>query len=454
MAITSVTTSSDQEKFLAAKLLNRSLLKLVAASICEKVAQPKGTGLTAYFVRYKRMNVPLTSLAEGVDPSDSTFALEQVTVTLDQWGDVLTITDVAQLTTKHPLVQQAMELLSENAQRVIDREVQLVWLAGTNVQYGDGSVSTRTTVTKAMKISDAVLHKAYVNLVDAGAPPREGPAGGVLVAQANGTYLNGRSYVAVCGPQVIRDVMAVSTSFGSWVSVASYQNAKALYNAEVGTWLGFRFVETNFIPKFSLFGNKTAAVTSGQAFGTGTPVVTAVDGGGTLTSGATYYFKVTRKDRLRGFEEVVSIQHTMAAAATGDNESFAFDFTGLSSDYAYSIYFGSSSGDANLKLAFANVIGGSAAVVTAVPSSTVTAPANVRAANDADDPSAVHPVYIHGAMSCAWVGLQDLKMMVTGDQPTTDNPLMLKKRLGYKYLAKSVILDQTRLLRLEVASTY
>jgi hypothetical protein len=332
--------------------------------------------------------------------------------------------------------------------------VQLVWLSGTNVQYGDGSVSTRTTITKAMKISDTILHKSYVNLVDVGAPPREGPAGGVLVAQASGTFTNGRSYVAVCGPQVIRDVMALSVSFGSWVSVASYQNAKALYNSEVGTWLGFRFVETNFIPKFSLLGNKTTAVVSGSAFGTGTPTVTAVDGGGTLDSGTTFYFKVTRKDRLRGFEEDVSITHTMVSAATADNESFAFSFVGLPDTYAYSIYFGTTTGDANLKLAASNIIGGSAALITAESSSTVTAPPNIRAANDSDDPVTIHPVYIHGAMSCAWVGLQDLKMMVTGDQPTTDNPLMLKKRLGYKYLAKTVILDQTRLLRLELASTY
>lgn len=452
--IDSTTTSTDQEKFLAAKLLNRSLLKLVAASICEKVAQPKGTGLTANFVRYKRMNVPLTSLAEGVDPSDSTFALESVTVTLDQWGDVMTLTDVAQLTTKHPLVQQAMELLSENAQRVIDREVQIVWLAGTNVQY-PGTATSRTTIATTDKISDVVLHKAYVTMVDAGAPPREGPSGGVMVAQASGSVNNGKSYVAVCGPQVIRDVMAVSTSFGSWVSVASYQNAKALYNAEVGTWLGFRFVETNFIPKFAMFGNTTAAVTSGNGFDSGgttslvTPKVTAVNGGGSLTSSTTYYFKVSRKDLLRGFEEAVSVQHSMSSAATGDDESFKFEFP-ATAGYAYNIYFGSSSGDANLKLAFSNVAAGATATVTAVPSSSITAPPNV---NTTGTP-VVHPVYIHGAMSCAWVGLQDLKFYVTGDQSTTDNPLVLKKRLGYKYLAKSVILDQTRLLRLEVASGY
>src|SRR3990172_3326310 len=134
--VSSTTTSSDQEKFLAAKLIARSHQKLIAASVCDKISMPQGAGLTANFVRYKRMNVPLVALTEGTDPTASAFTIATVTVTLDQWGDVIIITDVAQLTGKHPLVQQCIELLSDNAARVMDREVQLVWLAGTNVQFG------------------------------------------------------------------------------------------------------------------------------------------------------------------------------------------------------------------------------------------------------------------------------------------------------------------------------
>src|SRR5690242_10680194 len=121
--ITNTTITSDQRKFLAAKLIARSQNKLVAASLCEKVAQPEGTGLTAYFVRYNRMYLPFATLTEGTSPSNSTFDLTSYSVTLDQWGDVITLTDVSKLTAAHPLVQQALDLLADNAQRVIDREV-------------------------------------------------------------------------------------------------------------------------------------------------------------------------------------------------------------------------------------------------------------------------------------------------------------------------------------------
>lgn len=454
--ITASTTSSDQEKFLAAKLLARSHMRLVAASVCDKLEQPEGTGSTAYFVRYKRMFVPLTTLTEGTTPSNSTFSLETTNVTLDQWGDVITLTDVAQLSTKHPLLNQAMDLLADNAQRVIDREVQIVWFAGTNVMYGDASVTTRATVTAAMKASDTIIHKARVSLIDDGVPPRDGPAKQDAKAeQAQSTFTRGSAYVGICGPQVMGDIMQAGTSLGTWASTAMYNQADKLYKAEVGTWLGIRWVETNFIPKINILGNTTAAVASTNAFGTNTPVVTAVDGGGSLTSGATYFYKVTRKDKLRGFEEDISIAHSTAAAATGNNESFTFNFTGLTAGYVYNLYFdktaaGGTSADSNLGLVQANIAVGDTVTVTAASSSTTTAPANV---NTTGTPT-IHPVYILGAEACNWVSLQNLQVLLSKPGATTDDPLNQRRTVGYKFMAKAMIRDQDRILRVELASSY
>jgi hypothetical protein len=264
---------------------------------------------------------------------------------------------------------------------------------------------------------------------------------------------NGSHYVGVAGPQVIGDIMTASTSLGTWASSATYSNQKALYNSEVGTWLGIRWVETNFIPRFARLGDDTAAVTSTNAFGTNTPVVTAVNGGGSLTSATTYYFKVTRKDLTRGFEEDISLAHTMASTATGDNESFTFNFSSLTAGYVYNLYFdktqlgGASAADANLGLVSANIAVGTTITVTAV--ATGVSPPTGTAAT-----ITVHPVFIHGAESCKWVSLQNLETYVTPDAATHDNPLKLRRKVGYKFMAKAMIADQTRMLRVEVASTY
>lgn len=448
--ITASTTSNDQEKFLASQLLKRTMLRLVCASVCEKINQPKGTGSTAYFVRYNRMNVPVTTLTESTQPSNSTFSLTQLTVSLDQWGDVITLTDVAQLTTKHPLLQQAMELLSDNAQRVMDREVQIVWLAGTNIQYGDGSVTTRPTVTSSMKISDSVIHKARVSLVDGGASPRGGPASnGMEVAQANGSIKGSANFVGIAGPQVIGDIMAASTSLGTFASVAMYANQKALYNAEVGTWLGVRWVETNFIPKFTLLGNTTAAVADAGSGGITGFVIDAVSGSGALTASTTYYWKLTRKDLTRGFEEAISIEHTTATGASEENFTLTMPST---AGYVYNFYIGASSGDANLlKFGSGNHAASESVDVNAVGTGAA-APAAVVAAGGTG--ITIHPVYIHGAESCCWVGLQNLEMFVTKDESIIGNVLKQQRALGYKFMGKALIKNQSFMIRLEVASTY
>ncbi len=459
MTITASTTSVDREKFLAAKLIARAHLSLVAASICDKLDQSKGTGLTAYFVRYERMNVPLAALTEGTDPTSTDFTLTEVTVTLDQWGDFITLTDVAELTTKHPLLQKCIELLADNAQRVIDREVQIVWLAGTNVQYGDGSVTTRATITNAMNISDQVIQKARISLVDGGAPPRGGPSQPdhtVKNAASSKSINQGQHYVAICGPQVMGDIMATSTSLGTFASVAMYANQKALYNSEVGTWLNMRWVETNFIPKFTLFGTATAAVASAAANGGGMTglVITAVDGGGTLTSATTYFWKVTRKLKTRGFEESISVAHSTASTATADNESFTV-LMPSDTNYVYNLYFdsvqaGGTGTDATLKLYAANQAAATTVTVTAVATGAA-APANILSDGTV---TTVHPVYIHGAESCNWVTLQKLTTHLSKPGATTNNPLELRRTVGYKFLSKSVIRDQLRMLRLEVTSSF
>lgn len=454
---TASSVSSDQEKFLAAKLIARAQLRLVCASLCDKIQQPKGSGATAYFIRYNRMNVPVATLTEGTDPTAQAVSVTSYSVALDQWGDVIEITDLAEAETSHPLVQQCVELLAENAQRVIDREVQIVWMAGTNVQYGDGSTQTaRTDVTSAMKLTDAAIHKAIVTLVDAGAPPRGGPSGGMAVdaGKADGSINGTSNYVGVAGPHVIRDIMTAGTSLGTFASVSMYANQKALYNAEVGTWLGVRWVETNFIPKFVLLGNSTAAVASAASGGITGFTITAATSGGALLDSTTYYWKVTRKDLTRGFEEAISIEHTTAtgAAATADDNSFVFAMPSTAG-YVYNIYFGSSTGDSNLKLVSTGNHAASASVtVTAVSSSTTTAPSAIR--TDGTNPTTIHPVYVLGAEACSWVGLQNLQTFMTKDESIMGNVLRLKRAFGYKFMAKAMIRDQNRILRIEVASTF
>lgn len=469
--ITMSTTMSDREKMLAADLIMRAAISLVCQSVCNTEKQRDGTGTTHYFIRYDRGDVPMDPLTEGVTPAYTGLSTSEVTVELDQWGAVMAVTDRAKVTTKHPLVQETLNLLADSAQRVIDREIQNVWLAGTNVQYGDGSVTTRAGITSSMVLTETIIGQARVTMVDAGAGPRGGPEGGILLGgggsvsgtemrqgvntftSAGGSINRGRSYIAITAPQVIQTVLNAT----NFVNKNTYQDTNNLYISEVGEWMNIRWVESNFTPKFTLLGNTTAAVASGASFGTDTPVVTAVDGGGSLSSGVTYFYKVTAKKKDRGFEERISEAHSTAAAATGNNESFTFDFTGVSDDYVYALYFddtqaGSAGADADLRLYADNIESGDVVTVTAIATSSTTAPPNIHATGSGD-PATVFVVYIHGEKSTAWVGLRNFELKVATGADKSD-PLDQLTTMGWKYDGKAMIYAQERLLRLEIASTY
>lgn len=463
-------TSLDREKYLHAKLIERSLVFLQCGSVLETIKLPEGVGLTGHFVRYDRLNVPMVSLTEGSLPDEDNPSVSEVQVVLDQMGGRMTLSDIAMLATKHPLVEEATKLLADQAQRVIDREIQKVFLAGTNVQYFDGSRADRTEITTSDKLNDTVLHKARVTLVNDGTPPRGGPGGGVQLGQGvekagsgvmsakGNSATNGKHFVAICGPEVMADMRLASTTLGTFVSVAMYRDQSRLYNYEMGEWLGFRWIETNFIPKFNLLGNTTEAVSSASAFGTDTPVVTAVNGSGSLKSATTFFYKVTRKHKLRGFEEDISIAHSTASEASGDNESFTFNFTGVDDDYVYNLYFdteatGGDGSDGELGLAEENIESGDTVTVTTVATGDAP-PSSVCDASDSNI-ATVHPIYICGEDFGSWVHLDPLKVIVTGDQATIGgNELLQKKSIGWKYLGKAVIKDQLRILRVEVHSGY
>lgn len=460
-SVVASTTSLDQEKFLAAKLLQRSYLKLVANSLCEKVTQPDGTGTQSTFVRYKRMNVPLVTLTESVAPSASSITPEVVQGSLDQWGDLITISDIAVLTTKHPLMQVAMELLSDNAQRVIDRETQIVMLAGTNTQLGDGTATTRGGITATMTVSDTILHKARITMNRNGAPPRDGPSNmkeNAQGGQAEGTLLGGTPYVIVVGPELSAEVQKMAASSNLWAAVHQYQDKKPIYNGEVGTYLGFRFVETNFIPAFALLGSTTTAITSGVRDATDMPVITDNSAnGGSLLSNTVYGLKITRKDLTRGFEESISLIHTIQLANDANNaHTITFAFTGVTANFAYNLYFVDTAGvgnatDAKLHLVQANIAVGASVVVTALQATGAAPPASNK--TDGTVPT-VYIAYVVAAQALAWVGLQNLQTYVLGSGATKSDPLDQIRTLGYKFMAKALILDQTRILRLELPSVF
>ena len=81
--------------------------------------------------------VATNPLIEGVTPSGSVLANQDYTVTLAQYGDFVTITDVIEDTHTDPVLQQATDILGEQAAVTVETLRFNVLMAGTNVWYAN-----------------------------------------------------------------------------------------------------------------------------------------------------------------------------------------------------------------------------------------------------------------------------------------------------------------------------
>lgn len=168
----SVTTYGDISPRTAAyavtELLKRGMPYLVLEKFGQAYVIPKNNTKTAKWRRYfltgatgaagngdptQNFYTPLatTPLVEGVTPSGKKLANQDYTVTMDQYGDFVTITDVVRDTHEDPVLTEATEILGESAAITIETLRFNVLKAGTNVFYANGTQRTdvNTAISRA-----------------------------------------------------------------------------------------------------------------------------------------------------------------------------------------------------------------------------------------------------------------------------------------------------------------
>ena len=97
--------------------------------------------------------VSTTPLTEGVTPAGRKLANQDYTVTLAQYGDYVTITDVIQDTHTDNVLSQATDILGESAAITLETLRFNVLKAGTNV-FRAGNVAGRVNIITAPALAD------------------------------------------------------------------------------------------------------------------------------------------------------------------------------------------------------------------------------------------------------------------------------------------------------------
>jgi N4-gp56 family major capsid protein len=156
--------------YAVAELLKRGLPYLVLEKFGQTYPIPTNSTKVAKFRRYFLQGatgaagdsnaanpfsqvLSITPLLEGVTPAGKKLANVDYTVTLQQYGDYATITDVILDTHEDRVLQQMTEVLGESAAQTIETIRFNVLKAGTNVFWANGGVRTavNTPITLALQ---------------------------------------------------------------------------------------------------------------------------------------------------------------------------------------------------------------------------------------------------------------------------------------------------------------
>ena len=133
------------------ELLKRGIPYLVLEKFGQAKALPEGNSKVMKFRRYNALDNTPAALQEGVTPGAQPLTVTDVTATLTQYGGLTTISDVVMDTHEDPVLNEAVNVLGEQAAQMIEKMRFGVLRAGTNVIYANGSA--RSAVNTALTIT-------------------------------------------------------------------------------------------------------------------------------------------------------------------------------------------------------------------------------------------------------------------------------------------------------------
>ena len=135
------------------ELLRRGEPYLVLEKFGQGKPVPTRSTKVTKFRRYEALDPTPNALTEGVTPTSTTLTHTDITATLQQYGDLVTISDVVEDTHEDPVLQEAQEILSEQAAQMIEKVRFNVLKAGTNVHYANGEarVAVNTVLSRDMQ---------------------------------------------------------------------------------------------------------------------------------------------------------------------------------------------------------------------------------------------------------------------------------------------------------------
>ncbi len=418
-AVTSFSTLSNDAPnvWIAQEMYSLMEKRLVVGSYAKKYNLPQRMGTSLRIVRYKRLNLPTGTLTEGTPPDAVALATENVDVTVEQWGIVALLTDVAQITTKHPALRIAIDRTGLAMAETLEREMSEMLLAGTNIFYG-AAAANRAALDGTKDIATTDILAALANLRTSGAPEWSGGLfGGVM------------------HPNQEADLLGADTTFKD---LSAYANVKRFDFGQIGVWMGVNWRRSNFLP---VYRGITAPGTQ-----------TAEDSGSTDAGSGSLYNSsniwVVSRDITTDYERKVSQAYT-----TGGTADSCDILTPTSTNYVYDIYSDGDGGGGTVKLISSRLVAGTTKTVdpAAYTAGSVASYPTIPA-----DDKEVFIAWVFGQDSFGRVELNGMSLQsyITPAGASYSNPLAQGRKVGSKIMWKSFLIDGNYMARLETNASY
>ena len=204
---------------------------------------------------YKDLPKTTDHLIEGITPDGLKYSLVDFAIKVYQEGNFVPLTDKMLKYGVDKQLAISGKLLGKNARnRLLDLLAAVVF-NGLNVRYAQGQTSRSDVISNTKGITVADINAIKADFVRRGVEP-----------------LEGGKYIFLCSPEVIADIKNLDGVNKSWIDVEKYGDQSGIINGEVGTFLGFRFIESNIVPVASTYAHLCLAFGK-EAFGT-----VAIDG--------------------------------------------------------------------------------------------------------------------------------------------------------------------------------
>lgn len=236
--------------YVAKELLTRGLPLLTLEKFLQAKTIPRNETKSIIFRRYNSLPLATTALTEGVTPPSMKMTKTDVTATLEQYGNLIEITDVVADTHEDPVIQEGVQILGENAAQTIETVRWGILTAGTNKFYSNGTARSAVNTP----INSGMLKKIVRGLKRQNAQMITTI---VKSTPAYGTQAILPAYIAIGHTDLENDIRALS----GFIDVKDYGNTQPL-EGEIGSVGYVRFILSNIFVPYPDAGGATSTMVS------------------------------------------------------------------------------------------------------------------------------------------------------------------------------------------------